>query len=94
MEEPNSLPKLSAEEVRVLGALIEKSKATPEYYPMTINGPSKNKRHKIVSSAGTSGNWIAILCLYLVTRLPPPTTVDTNPFFRSESKVAIMVCSS
>jgi hypothetical protein len=28
---------LSAEEVRVLGCLIEKSQATPEYYPMTLN---------------------------------------------------------
>lgn len=32
------LPVLDGEEIRVLGALIEKSKATPEYYPMTING--------------------------------------------------------
>lgn len=28
---------LSAEEIRVLGALIEKSKTTPDYYPMTLN---------------------------------------------------------
>jgi uncharacterized protein YceH (UPF0502 family) len=28
---------LSEEEVRVLGALIEKSMATPEYYPLTLN---------------------------------------------------------
>src|SRR5574341_863313 len=28
---------LSAEEARVLGCLIEKSQATPEYYPMTLN---------------------------------------------------------
>lgn len=32
------LPILDAEEIRVLGALMEKSKATPEYYPMTLNG--------------------------------------------------------
>jgi uncharacterized protein YceH (UPF0502 family) len=31
------LPLLSAEEQRVLGSLIEKSRATPEYYPMTLN---------------------------------------------------------
>lgn len=31
------LPKLTPEEVRVLGCLIEKSQATPEYYPMTLN---------------------------------------------------------
>lgn len=28
---------LSAEETRVFGCLIEKSQATPEYYPMTLN---------------------------------------------------------
>mgnify|MGYP003575319786 CR=1 FL=1 len=33
-----TLPILDEEEIRILGALIEKSKATPEYYPMTING--------------------------------------------------------
>src|SRR5690606_8105912 len=54
MEEPNSLPKLSAEEVRLLGALIEKSKATPEYYPMTINAlqaacNQKTSRKPVVS---------------------------------------------
>lgn len=32
------LPQLTDEEIRVLGALIEKSRATPEYYPMTLNG--------------------------------------------------------
>ncbi len=37
MEENTSLPQLSATEIRVLGALLEKSKTTPEYYPMTIN---------------------------------------------------------
>lgn len=31
------LPILSAEEQRVLGALMEKAKATPEYYPLTLN---------------------------------------------------------
>ena len=30
--------KLSEQEIRVLGCLIEKSQATPEYYPMTVNG--------------------------------------------------------
>lgn len=37
MEENISLPELSAEEIRILGSLLEKSKTTPEYYPMTIN---------------------------------------------------------
>jgi len=31
------LPILSAEEQRILGALMEKAKATPEYYPLTLN---------------------------------------------------------
>ncbi|MAT39576.1 MAG: DUF480 domain-containing protein [Ectothiorhodospiraceae bacterium] len=31
------IPELTAEEVRVLGVLIEKSQATPAYYPMTLN---------------------------------------------------------
>lgn len=32
------MPILDSEEIRVLGALMEKSRATPEYYPMTLNG--------------------------------------------------------
>ncbi|MCE3295662.1 MAG: hypothetical protein K0R65_1376 [Crocinitomicaceae bacterium] len=35
--EPSLLPQLTAEELRVLGALIEKSKTTPDYYPLTLN---------------------------------------------------------
>lgn len=38
MESTQTLPVLNAEELRVLGVLMEKSKTTPEYYPMTING--------------------------------------------------------
>ncbi len=38
MENQKTLPVLDARELRVLGALMEKSKTTPEYYPMTING--------------------------------------------------------
>lgn len=33
----HDIPQLSAEELRVLGTLIEKSKTTPDYYPMTLN---------------------------------------------------------
>ncbi len=33
----NSLPILDAVEARILGVLLEKEKATPEYYPMTVN---------------------------------------------------------
>jgi uncharacterized protein YceH (UPF0502 family) len=37
METTKSLPNLSAEEQRILGALVEKSRTTPDYYPMTLN---------------------------------------------------------
>lgn len=36
--EEKTLPVLSNTEIRVLGALMEKSKTTPDYYPMTLNG--------------------------------------------------------
>ncbi|MBK7128218.1 MAG: YceH family protein [Crocinitomicaceae bacterium] len=36
-ESSYQLPLLSSEEIRVLGALMEKSKTTPDYYPMTLN---------------------------------------------------------
>ncbi|WP_017259266.1 YceH family protein [Pedobacter arcticus] len=38
MEPNKTLPILSSTEIRVLGALMEKSKTTPDYYPMTLNG--------------------------------------------------------
>ncbi len=37
MEDNKALPILSLPEIRVLGALMEKSKTTPDYYPMTLN---------------------------------------------------------
>ncbi|GAA4918510.1 YceH family protein [Mucilaginibacter defluvii] len=37
MEQPQTLPVLTEAELRVLGALIEKSRTTPEYYPLTLN---------------------------------------------------------
>jgi hypothetical protein len=45
---------LDEAEVRVLGALIEKQIATPEYYPLTLNAltaacSQKNNRHPVVS---------------------------------------------
>ncbi len=61
MEEPlpreeteNELPELTFEQTRVLGALIEKELATPEYYPMTLNAlvnacNQKNNRNPRVS---------------------------------------------
>jgi uncharacterized protein YceH (UPF0502 family) len=38
MDTPQTLPVLDAAELRVLGSLIEKSRTTPDYYPMTLNG--------------------------------------------------------
>ena len=38
MDSNQNLAQLSAEEQRVLGSLIEKSRTTPDYYPMSING--------------------------------------------------------
>ena len=45
---------LDEAEVRVLGALIEKQLATPEYYPLTLNALTaacnqKNNRHPVVA---------------------------------------------
>lgn len=37
MEPSLTLPILDRTELRVLGVLMEKSKTTPEYYPMTVN---------------------------------------------------------
>jgi uncharacterized protein YceH (UPF0502 family) len=50
----NALPQLTPEEIRVLGALIEKSKTTPDYYPLTLNGlitacNQKSARHPVVN---------------------------------------------
>lgn len=47
------IPVLSAEQMRVLGALIEKDMATPEYYPLSLNAlvnacNQKNNRDPIV----------------------------------------------
>ena len=38
MDTQKPLPLLDAAQLRVLGALMEKCKTTPDYYPMTING--------------------------------------------------------
>jgi hypothetical protein len=53
MELTKSLPILDSVELRVLGALIEKSKTTPDYYPMTLNALTaacnqKTSRHPVV----------------------------------------------
>ncbi|WP_131537916.1 YceH family protein [Pedobacter nototheniae] len=54
MDQVKSLPQLSAEEQRVLGSLIEKSRTTPDYYPMTLNGLTaacnqKSSRYPVVN---------------------------------------------
>ena len=51
--ETNILDQLSFEEIRVLGSLIEKSKTTPDYYPLTLNSlvtacNQKSARHPVV----------------------------------------------
>jgi uncharacterized protein len=48
------LPLLDTEEVRVLGALLEKEATTPEYYPMSLNAlvnacNQKSNRHPVVN---------------------------------------------
>jgi len=53
MEKTVDLPQLTAEEQRVLGSLIEKSRTTPDYYPMTLNSITaacnqKSSRNPIV----------------------------------------------
>jgi len=55
MEQPmQPLPVLDSVELRVLGSLIEKSRTTPDYYPMTINALTaacnqKTSRNPVVS---------------------------------------------
>ncbi|NTE01200.1 DUF480 domain-containing protein [Agrobacterium tumefaciens] len=54
MEDIKALPDLSAEEQRVLGSLIEKSRTTPDYYPMTLNSLTaacnqKSSRNPVVN---------------------------------------------
>jgi uncharacterized protein YceH (UPF0502 family) len=53
MESPKQLLALDPIEIRVLGSLLEKSKTTPEYYPMTLNALTlacnqKSSRNPIV----------------------------------------------
>ncbi|RYZ92251.1 MAG: DUF480 domain-containing protein [Sphingobacteriaceae bacterium] len=37
MDNPQTLPVLNDAELRVLGVMMEKSRTTPEYYPLTLN---------------------------------------------------------
>lgn len=52
---------LDAAERRILGVLIEKALATPEYYPMTVNAlvagcNQKSNRHPISTHAAATGS--------------------------------------
>src|SRR6478609_8823790 len=38
MDTQKPIPILDAAQIRVLGALMEKCRTTPDYYPMTLNG--------------------------------------------------------
>ena len=54
MEDIKPLPDLSTEEQRILGSLIEKSRTTPDYYPMTLNSLTaacnqKSSRNPVVN---------------------------------------------
>lgn len=54
MEDQQSISTLNSEELRILGALIEKSRTTPDYYPMTLAALTtacnqKTSRNPIVS---------------------------------------------
>ncbi len=54
MDNVKPRPDLSAEEQRVLGSLIEKSRTTPDYYPMTLNSliaacNQKSSRNPVVN---------------------------------------------
>ena len=54
MDTEIKIPVLTAEQIRVIGALMEKAKTTPDYYPMTMNGlvaacNQKTSRKPVVS---------------------------------------------
>jgi len=53
MEPTQTLPILDSVELRIIGSLMEKSRTTPDYYPMTVNGLTaacnqKTARHPVV----------------------------------------------
>jgi uncharacterized protein YceH (UPF0502 family) len=60
-------PELSALEARILGALMEKQRTTPDYYPMTLNAlvqacNQKTSRHPIMSlTPGEVGHAVNLL---------------------------------
>jgi uncharacterized protein YceH (UPF0502 family) len=59
MSNASPLPQLSAEEIRVLGSLMEKSRTTPELYPLSLVSLTtacnqKSARHPVVSYSQAS----------------------------------------
>ena len=53
MDSTQQLPQLDDAELRVLGSMMEKSRTTPDYYPMTVNSllaacNQKTSRHPVV----------------------------------------------
>lgn len=60
-------PELSALEARILGALMEKQRTTPDYYPMTLNAlvqacNQKTSRNPIMSlTSGEVGHTVNVL---------------------------------
>ncbi|MCE3259203.1 MAG: hypothetical protein K0S12_844 [Bacteroidetes bacterium] len=90
MENEKELPVLNAEEVRVLGALIEKSKTTPDYYPMTINAltqptnvqkASRRIQRRNGSCCGTQPEKPQP-CLYSCWRYQPRCKIQTQLHYR------------
>jgi len=84
---------LNPHELRVLGVLIEKSLATPQYYPMTINAITaacnqKNNRDPVMNM--TEGEVSAALHgltrWQLVSQAPPDRTSRVNRFLHEVEK--------
>src|ERR1700722_13283409 len=61
------LPLLDAEEVRVLGSLMEKESTTPEYYPMSLNALVNACNQK--SNRHPAGNYDEEIVLQAIERL-------------------------
>lgn len=76
MSNNTSLPQLSAEEIRVLGSLMEKSRTTPELYPLSLVSLTtacnqKSSRNPVVSysQAGVSSTVDVLRRKDLLTRV-------------------------
>ena len=76
----NEISQLNFEEIRILGALIEKSKTTPDYYPMTLNGlvtacNQKSSRNPVESKLQTHFT-ITMKCVLFQLNLKYPNTLS------------------